>query len=136
MARGVVVVVASGDRDMRVLCGPGKGLKPSCTLQEIRELQAQLQEQQVQVEIDTSKPDLTAALRDIRAQYETIAAQNISEAEEWYKSKVGSPAPLPSLEVVSVAPSMGRRVSWGLHAPLPTPTCIISGPFSALRCPT
>lgn len=38
--------------------------------------------------MDVSKPDLTAALRDIRAQYETIAAKNISEAEEWYKSKV------------------------------------------------
>lgn len=35
-----------------------------------------------------SKPDLTAALRDIRMQYEAIAANNISEAEEWYKSKV------------------------------------------------
>ncbi|XP_037380007.1 desmin [Talpa occidentalis] len=56
--------------------------------EEIRELQSQLQEQQVQVEMDMSKPDLTAALRDIRAQYETIAAKNISEAEEWYKSKV------------------------------------------------
>ncbi|XP_040842355.1 desmin isoform X3 [Ochotona curzoniae] len=56
--------------------------------EEIRELQAQLQEQQVQVEMDMSKPDLTAALRDIRAQYESIAAKNISEAEEWYKSKV------------------------------------------------
>ncbi|XP_065269865.1 desmin isoform X2 [Emys orbicularis] len=56
--------------------------------EEIRDLQAQLQEQHVQVEMDVSKPDLTAALRDIRAQYETIAAQNISEAEEWYKSKV------------------------------------------------
>ncbi|KAM9123537.1 desmin isoform 2-T2 [Pangshura tecta] len=56
--------------------------------EEIRDLQAQLQEQHVQVEMDVSKPDLTAALRDIRAQYESIAAQNISEAEEWYKSKV------------------------------------------------
>ncbi|CAM5087976.1 unnamed protein product [Natator depressus] len=56
--------------------------------EELRDLQAQLQEQHVQVEMDVSKPDLTAALRDIRAQYETIAAQNISEAEEWYKSKV------------------------------------------------
>lgn len=35
-----------------------------------------------------SKPDLTAALRDIRAQYEGIAAKNIAEAEDWYKSKV------------------------------------------------
>ncbi|XP_032079825.1 desmin [Thamnophis elegans] len=56
--------------------------------EEIREFQSQLQEQQVQVEMDVSKPDLTAALRDIRAQYENIAAKNISEAEEWYKSKV------------------------------------------------
>ncbi|XP_078535312.1 desmin isoform X2 [Lissotriton helveticus] len=56
--------------------------------EEIRELQAQLQEQQVQVEVDVSRPDLTAALRDIRSQYENIAAKNVSEAEEWYKSKV------------------------------------------------
>lgn len=72
--------------------GSGRRLTSSCALQEIRELQAQLQEQQVQVEMDMSKPDLTAALRDIRAQYETIAAKNISEAEEWYKSKVGDVA--------------------------------------------
>lgn len=84
-----VVVLGSGNGGVRIRAGPGRGLKPSCTLQEIRELQAQLQEQQVQVEVDMSKPDLTAALRDIRAQYETIAAKNISEAEEWYKSKVG-----------------------------------------------
>ncbi|XP_010295682.1 PREDICTED: desmin, partial [Phaethon lepturus] len=56
--------------------------------EEIRELQAQLQEQHIQVDMDISKPDLTAALRDIRAQYESIAAKNIAEAEEWYKSKV------------------------------------------------
>ncbi|KAI1885001.1 hypothetical protein AGOR_G00215690 [Albula goreensis] len=56
--------------------------------EEIRELQAQMQESQVQVQMDMSKPDLTAALRDIRIQYEGIAAKNIAEAEEWYKSKV------------------------------------------------
>ncbi|XP_038646075.1 desmin b [Scyliorhinus canicula] len=56
--------------------------------EELRELQAQLQEQHVQVEMDISKPDLTAALRDIRAQYECISAKNVQEAEEWYKSKV------------------------------------------------
>ncbi|XP_062270464.1 desmin b isoform X5 [Scomber scombrus] len=56
--------------------------------EEIRELQAQMQESQVQIQMDMSKPDLTAALRDIRAQYEGIAAKNISEAEDWYKSKV------------------------------------------------
>lgn len=47
-----------------------------------------MQETQVQVQMDMSKPDLTAALRDIRSQYEGIAAKNIAEAEDWYKSKV------------------------------------------------
>ncbi|XP_068165675.1 desmin b [Antennarius striatus] len=56
--------------------------------EEIRELQAQMQETQVQIQMDMSKPDLTAALRDIRAQYEGIAAKNIADAEDWYKSKV------------------------------------------------
>ncbi|XP_061579698.1 desmin a isoform X2 [Cololabis saira] len=56
--------------------------------EEIRELQSQMQDTQVQVQMDMSKPDLTAALRDIRMQYEAIAAKNIGEAEEWYKSKV------------------------------------------------
>uniref|UniRef100_A0A3Q3GXB6 Desmin n=1 Tax=Kryptolebias marmoratus TaxID=37003 RepID=A0A3Q3GXB6_KRYMA len=56
--------------------------------EEIRELQNQMQETQIQIQMDMSKPDLTAALRDIRMQYEAIAAKNISEAEEWYKSKV------------------------------------------------
>ncbi|XP_056292648.1 desmin a isoform X2 [Pseudoliparis swirei] len=56
--------------------------------EEIRELQGQMQETQVQVQMDMSKPDLTSALRDIRVQYEGIAANNIAEAEEWYKSKV------------------------------------------------
>uniref|UniRef100_A0A3B3B634 Desmin n=2 Tax=Oryzias melastigma TaxID=30732 RepID=A0A3B3B634_ORYME len=56
--------------------------------EEIRELQNQMQDTQVQIQMDMSKPDLTAALRDIRVQYEAIAAKNIAEAEEWYKSKV------------------------------------------------
>ncbi len=47
-----------------------------------------MQESQVQIQMDMSKPDLTSALRDIRVQYEAIAAKNIGEAEEWYKSKV------------------------------------------------
>ncbi|XP_074551283.1 desmin a [Halichoeres trimaculatus] len=56
--------------------------------EEIRELQSQMQDTQVQIQMDMSKPDLTAALRDIRIQYEGIAAKNIAEAEDWYKSKV------------------------------------------------
>ena len=42
----------------------------------------------MRVEVDASKPDLTAALRDIRSQYEAMAASNVQETEEWYKSKV------------------------------------------------
>lgn len=52
------------------------------------ELQVQIQEQNVQVDMDVAKPDLTAALRDVRLQYENLASKNIQESEEWYKSKV------------------------------------------------
>ncbi|XP_036723312.1 peripherin isoform X3 [Balaenoptera musculus] len=57
--------------------------------EELRDLQMSVESQQVQqVEVEaTVKPELTAALRDIRAQYESIAAKNLQEAEEWYKSK-------------------------------------------------
>ncbi|XP_027567762.1 glial fibrillary acidic protein [Pipra filicauda] len=55
--------------------------------EELRELQEQLSRQRVHVEVDASKPDLTAALRDIRSQYEAVAASNAQETEQWYKSK-------------------------------------------------
>ncbi|GAA6069649.1 vimentin [Tachysurus ichikawai] len=55
--------------------------------EELVELQAQIQDQHVQIDMDIAKPDLTAALRDVRLQYETLASKNIHEAEEWYKSK-------------------------------------------------
>ncbi|KAI4871244.1 hypothetical protein NFI96_019771 [Prochilodus magdalenae] len=55
--------------------------------EEIGELQAQINDQHVQIDMDMAKPDLTAALRDVRLQYETLATKNIHEAEEWYKSK-------------------------------------------------
>lgn len=49
-----------------------------------------VQTQQLKMEVDNSaRPDLTGALRDIRAQYETIALKNMQESEDWYKSKVG-----------------------------------------------
>ena len=38
--------------------------------------------------MDVVKPDLTAALRDVRQQYESLATKNLHESEEWYKSKV------------------------------------------------
>ncbi|XP_048020355.1 vimentin like [Megalobrama amblycephala] len=55
--------------------------------EELAELQAQIQGQQVQVDMDIAKPDLTAALRDVRLQYENLASKNIQESEDWYKSK-------------------------------------------------
>ncbi|XP_071433454.1 glial fibrillary acidic protein [Pithys albifrons albifrons] len=55
--------------------------------EELRELQEQLARQWGQVEVDTSKPDLTAALRDIRSQYEAVAASNARDTEHWYQSK-------------------------------------------------
>ncbi|KAG7250513.1 hypothetical protein CRUP_008832, partial [Coryphaenoides rupestris] len=55
--------------------------------EELADLQAQVQEQHVQIEMDVVKPDLTAALRDVRQQYECLATKNLQESEEWYKSK-------------------------------------------------
>lgn len=55
--------------------------------EEMLELQSQVQEQHVQVDMDVAKPDLTAALRDVRSQYENLASKNIQESEDWYKSK-------------------------------------------------
>nr|KAF6456163.1 glial fibrillary acidic protein [Rousettus aegyptiacus] len=53
----------------------------------MREIQEQLARQQVHVELDVAKPDLTAALREIRTQYEAVASSNMHETEEWYRSK-------------------------------------------------
>lgn len=56
--------------------------------EEIRELQAQIQDSQVKVEMDVVRPDLTAALHEVRSQFDKLAAKNIAETEEWYKSKL------------------------------------------------
>ncbi|XP_026060939.1 vimentin beta [Carassius auratus] len=55
--------------------------------EELAELQMQIQERHVQIDMEVAKPDLTAALRDVRQQYETLASRNLQESEEWYKSK-------------------------------------------------
>ncbi|KAM8849148.1 vimentin-like [Spinachia spinachia] len=56
--------------------------------EEMLELQVQIQQQQhVHVDLEMAKPDLTAALRDVRLQYENLASKNIQESDEWYKSK-------------------------------------------------
>lgn len=71
----------------------------------MRELQGQLARQQVHVELDVAKPDLTAALREIRTQYEAVASSNMHEAEEWYRSKV---------TLIVGLPASSRQPSW-LH---------------------
>lgn len=45
---------------------------------------------QVSVEMDMSQPDLAAALKDIRAQYENLSCRNQAQAEDWYRSKFAS----------------------------------------------
>ncbi|XP_017695017.1 PREDICTED: glial fibrillary acidic protein-like [Lepidothrix coronata] len=55
--------------------------------EELQGLQEQLSRQWVHVEVNASKPDLTAALRDIRSQYEAVTASNTQETEQWYKCK-------------------------------------------------
>ncbi|KAA0704713.1 Vimentin [Triplophysa tibetana] len=55
--------------------------------EEIAEMQIQIQEQHVQIDMEVAKPDLTAALKDVRQQYETLASRNLQESEDWYKSK-------------------------------------------------
>ncbi|KAL7889935.1 hypothetical protein AOLI_G00021930 [Acnodon oligacanthus] len=55
--------------------------------EEVAELTCMMQAAQVSVEVDTAKPDLTSALKEIRGQYESLASKNLQSAEEWYKAK-------------------------------------------------
>uniref|UniRef100_UPI00358FD2FD desmin-like n=1 Tax=Myxine glutinosa TaxID=7769 RepID=UPI00358FD2FD len=66
---------------------------------EINELLAQIHGATAKVEMEYALPDLTAALRDIRAQYEDIAAKNLKELDNWYKAKFSDVAPTASQRV-------------------------------------
>ncbi|NXY26221.1 PERI protein, partial [Atrichornis clamosus] len=56
--------------------------------EELRDLEVSASSSAGLAEVEVCKPELTAALREIRTQYESIAVKNLQEAEEWYKSKV------------------------------------------------
>ncbi|KAG8440881.1 hypothetical protein GDO86_006569 [Hymenochirus boettgeri] len=59
--------------------------------EEVAELQAAVSEAQISVEMDVvSKPDLTAALKEIRTQYEVLSSRNQQSAEEWYQTKIAN----------------------------------------------
>ncbi|XP_048784387.1 peripherin isoform X5 [Lagopus muta] len=55
--------------------------------EELWELEVNAQSPQAGARMELQQPDLTAALRDIRTQYESITVTNLQEAEEWYKAK-------------------------------------------------
>uniref|UniRef100_UPI00398E8D07 neurofilament light polypeptide-like n=1 Tax=Pristiophorus japonicus TaxID=55135 RepID=UPI00398E8D07 len=57
--------------------------------EEVADLFAQIQASQVSVEMkDFTKPDLTGALREIRAQMEGYTNGNMQHAEEWFTSRI------------------------------------------------
>ncbi|XP_051747223.1 notochord granular surface [Ctenopharyngodon idella] len=54
---------------------------------EIEELMAQIYGSVAKVDVAFSLPDLASALKQIQAQYDSIAAQNLQEMDAWYKAK-------------------------------------------------
>nr|XP_033796009.1 alpha-internexin-like [Geotrypetes seraphini] len=53
---------------------------------EVTQLMAMLQASGVAVETDSCQADLTVALREIRAQYEALAAKNLQVAQRWHSA--------------------------------------------------
>ncbi|MBN3278260.1 VIME protein, partial [Polyodon spathula] len=80
--------------------------------EEIAELQVQIQEQHIQIDMDVAKPDLTTALRDVRLQYENLASKNMSESEEWYKSKDVDNAALARLDLERKVESLQEEIAF------------------------
>ncbi|XP_073712232.1 notochord granular surface [Misgurnus anguillicaudatus] len=54
---------------------------------EIEELMAQIYGSVAKVDVAFSLPDLSSALKQIQAQYDSIAAQNLQDMDAWYKTK-------------------------------------------------
>lgn len=70
--------------------------------EERAELQAQLQVANISVDVEVFRPDLSAALRDIRGQYERLASKNVQAAQDWCKSKVMSMAEAAGMNSAAV----------------------------------
>ncbi|XP_018410460.1 PREDICTED: vimentin-like [Nanorana parkeri] len=58
--------------------------------EEVADLITQIQESKVSLEIESSRPDLAAALKALRAEIEQATTKNIKEAEKWYQTKLSS----------------------------------------------
>ncbi|XP_066535831.1 vimentin [Hoplias malabaricus] len=72
--------------------------------EEQEELRAQLQVTSLSLsdKLDVSRPDLSAALREIRVQYESLAKHNRQAAEVWCQGKVASVAQAASKQEEAV----------------------------------
>ncbi|XP_043927111.1 glial fibrillary acidic protein-like isoform X2 [Protopterus annectens] len=55
--------------------------------EEIEDLMKQIYSAAVSTEMAFSIPDFAASLKDIQLEYENIAAKNLQEMDEWYKTK-------------------------------------------------
>lgn len=44
----------------------------------------------IKIAVPTARPDLAAALRELRAQYEALPARNLQAAEDWYRARCAS----------------------------------------------
>ncbi|NXX62357.1 VIME protein, partial [Scopus umbretta] len=90
------------------------GVMAHVPTQELRDLEVSTPSPAAPAEVEVCKPELTAALREIRTQYESIAVKNLQEAEEWYKSKVpGAGGPWEG--------AGGGEVQWGCRHWAPAP---------------
>jgi len=94
-ASRAVIYNCDAEASVVSLCDEMVFLKKVFT-EEQAELQAQLQMANISVDVEVSRPDLSTALRDIRAQYERLANKNMQAAEDWYQSKFASVAEMAS----------------------------------------
>ncbi|KAK1343779.1 hypothetical protein QTO34_014332 [Cnephaeus nilssonii] len=77
---------------------------------------AHVQYAQISVEMDVfSKSDLSTMLKDIRTQYEKLAAKNMQNAEEWYKSRFTM---LTESTAKSTYVTLEIEASWGMNKAL------------------